>query len=119
MCTLSSHLHPMRAVQMQRRRCRFIARARTTVPVVIDPWEPPLAGTDAGHLIGALDRLRWTFAWKADGLDRKGLTTRIGVSELTLGGLLKHLAVVEDVQFSWRFRGEAPTSLVEAPEDAE
>ena len=88
------------------------------MPVVTNPWEPPLAGTDAGHLVGALDRLRWTFAWKADGLDRQGLTTRIGASELTLGGLLKHLAVVEDVQFRWRFRGEAPTSLVEAPDDA-
>jgi hypothetical protein len=83
------------------------------------PWEPPLAGTDAEHLIGALDRLRWTFAWKADGLDGPGLTTRIGASELTLGALLKHLAVVEDVQFSWRFRGEAPTSLIEAPADAD
>ena len=88
------------------------------MPGVTDPWEPPLAGTDAEHLIGALDRLRWTFAWKADGLDREGLTTRIGASELTLGGLLKHLAVVEDITFSWKFRGRPPASVVEAPEDA-
>jgi len=96
-----------------------LSEVPTTVPIVIDPWEPPLAGSDPGHLVGALDRLRWTFAWKADGLDEQGLATRIGSSELTLGGLLKHLAVVEDIQFSWRFRGEAPTSLVEAPEDAD
>jgi hypothetical protein len=25
------------------------------------PWEPPLAGTEAEQLIGALDRLRTTF----------------------------------------------------------
>ena len=56
------------------------------------PWEPPLAGTEAEHLSGALDRLRWTFRWKADGLDSAGLQTRIGASSLTLGGLLKHLA---------------------------
>jgi hypothetical protein len=29
------------------------------------PWEPPLAGSEAEHLVGALDRLRWTFRWKA------------------------------------------------------
>src|SRR5581483_1089125 len=28
------------------------------------PWEPPLAGTEAEHLLGALDRLRATFRWK-------------------------------------------------------
>ena len=33
------------------------------------PWEPPFSGTEAEHLLGALDRLRWTFRWKADGLD--------------------------------------------------
>ena len=60
------------------------------------PWEPPVAGSEADHLLGALDRLRWTFRWKADGLDGAGLATRIGASTLTLGGLLKHLAVVED-----------------------
>ena len=60
------------------------------------PWEPPLAGTEAEHLTGALDRLRITFRWKADDLDAAGLQARIGASELTLGGLLKHLALCED-----------------------
>ena len=35
----------------------------------LPPWEPPFAGTELEHLTGALDRLRWTFRWKADGLD--------------------------------------------------
>ena len=39
-------------------------------------WEPPLAGTEIEHLLGALDRLRATFRWKADGLDADGLRTR-------------------------------------------
>jgi hypothetical protein len=60
------------------------------------PWEPPLAGTEAEHLTGALDRLRTTFRWKADDLDAAGLSARVGASELTLGGLLLHLALVED-----------------------
>ena len=64
------------------------------------PWEPPIAGTEAEHLVGALDRLRTTFRWKADGLDAAGLRTRIGASSLTLGGLLKHLARAEDEIFT-------------------
>jgi len=60
------------------------------------PWEPPTAGTELEHVVGALDRLRATFRWKADGLDAAGLQTRIGASSLTLGGLLKHLAAQED-----------------------
>ncbi|RJK94731.1 DUF664 domain-containing protein [Vallicoccus soli] len=72
------------------------------------PWEPPLAGTEAEHLLGALDRLRTTFRWKADGLDASGLATRVGASTLTLGGLLKHLALVEDFTLTTKLRGEAP-----------
>jgi len=70
------------------------------------PWEPPLAGSEVEHLTGALDRLRWTFRWKAGGLDAAGLRTRIGASSLTLGGLLKHLAAVEDFTFTAKLRGE-------------
>ncbi len=63
-------------------------------------WEPPLAGTETEHLLAALDRQRMTFRWKADGLDAAGLNTRVGASALTIGGLLKHLAVVEDEKFT-------------------
>ncbi|MEU5692116.1 DUF664 domain-containing protein [Actinosynnema sp. NPDC020468] len=69
------------------------------------PWEPPLAGTEAEHLLGALDRLRTTFRWKADELDAAGLSTRVGASTLTLGGLLKHLAFAEDLMFSVKLDG--------------
>jgi hypothetical protein len=72
------------------------------------PWEPPLAGTEVEHLIGALERLRATFRWKADDLDATGLQTRIGASSLTVGGLLKHLAFVEDYTFTTKLRGEPP-----------
>lgn len=70
------------------------------------PWEPPLAGSETEHLIGALERLRMTFRWKADGLDAAGLQTRIGASALTLGGLLKHMAITEDVVFTQKLTGE-------------
>jgi hypothetical protein len=69
------------------------------------PWEPPLAGTEAEHLTGALDRLRMTFRYKTDDLDAAGLSARVGASSLTLGGLLKHLAVVEDYAFTQKLSG--------------
>lgn len=69
------------------------------------PWEPPLAGTEVEALMGALDRLRATFRWKADGLDSTGLNTTIPSSTLTLGGLLKHLALVEDYQSTVKMTG--------------
>lgn len=69
------------------------------------PWEPPLAGTEAEHLTGALDRLRTTFRFKADDLDAAGLQVRIGASTLSLGGLLKHLAMCEDYMFTVKLSG--------------
>jgi Protein of unknown function (DUF664) len=72
-------------------------------------WEPPIAGTEAEQLVGALDRLRTTFRWKTDGLDAAGLRTRIGASSLTLGSLLKHLARAEDEMFNVKLSG-APRS---------
>jgi hypothetical protein len=71
------------------------------------PWEPPFAGTEAEHLVGTLDRLRYTFRWKADGLDAAGLRARVGASSLTLGGLLKHLALMEDYYFGVKLSGAA------------
>jgi hypothetical protein len=70
------------------------------------PWEPPLAGTEVEHLLGSLDRLRTTFRWKADDLDAPGLRARVGASTLTIGGLLKHLALVEDHMFAVKLAGE-------------
>lgn len=70
------------------------------------PWEPPLAGTEVEHLLGALGRLRATFRWKADGLDEAGLAQRLSTSNLTLGGLLLHLAICEDFIFTTKLRGE-------------
>ena len=69
------------------------------------PWEPPLAGTELDHLVGALDRQRTTFRWKADDLDAAGLATPVGASSLTLGGLLKHLAINEDFMITRKLSG--------------
>src|SRR5689334_9863333 len=77
----------------------------TTDTITDTPWEPPLAGTEKEAVLGALERLRATFRYKVDDLDSAGLDTRIGASMLTLGGLLKHLAVNEDHTFSAKLSG--------------
>jgi uncharacterized damage-inducible protein DinB len=64
--------------------------------------EPPFAADETETLLGFLDFQRATFAWKCSGLDAAGLRTTVGVSTMTLGGLLKHLAYVEDDWF-WRW----------------
>ena len=70
------------------------------------PWEPPLAGTEVEHLLGALRRMRTTFRWKAGDLDEAGLRHRIDSTTLTLGGLLLHLAANEDHITATKLRGE-------------
>ncbi|MBB2985527.1 mycothiol transferase [Terracoccus luteus] len=75
---------------------------------VAPPWEPPMAGDEVAHLLGSLERMRATFRWKADGLDADGLRTRVGASALTLGSLLKHLALVEDLYSTVNLDGSSP-----------
>ncbi|MFJ6754618.1 DinB family protein [Streptomyces sp. NPDC091273] len=79
-----------------------------------EAWpEPPLAGTEAAAVLGALERQRATLAWKCSGLDDLGLRATVGASSITLGGLLKHLAHVEDSHFARLWLG----SPVGAPWD--
>ena len=65
-----------------------------------------MAGTELEHLIGSLERLRATFAWKAGGLDAAGLSHRLETSSLSLGRLLKHLSRAEDEMFTRKLWGE-------------
>lgn len=60
--------------------------------------EPALDGGEIDTLAGSLERQRATFAWKATGLDAAGMRQRLGSSNLTLAGLVKHLAFVEDAK---------------------
>jgi Protein of unknown function (DUF664) len=62
--------------------------------------EPPVAGDEAATLLGSLERQRATLAWKCGGLDAAGLRATLAPSSITLGGLLKHMALVEDAHFS-------------------
>jgi hypothetical protein len=62
--------------------------------------EPPAVGDEAATLLGSLERQRATLAWKCADLDAAGLRATVGVSSVTLGGLLKHLAFMEDINFA-------------------
>ncbi|MGZ8482006.1 MAG: DinB family protein [Candidatus Limnocylindria bacterium] len=70
--------------------------------------EPPIAGDETATLLGSLERQRATLAWKCGGLDAAGLRATTAASSITLGGLLKHLANVEDDYFSVRLLGRDP-----------
>ena len=74
--------------------------------------EPPVAGNETDTLVGFLEFQRATFAWRCGGLDAAGLGATVAASSMTLGGMLKHLAVVEDWWFSqWLFGRDARTPV--------
>ena len=58
--------------------------------------QPSMTAGEAEMLVFALDRSRAQFAWKCGGLDAAGLRAPHPPSTMTLGSLLKHLALVED-----------------------
>ena len=60
----------------------------------------PTTGDELPMLLGFLDYQRATFAWKTRGLAEEGLRQRLQhPTAMTLGGMLKHLARVEDYWF--------------------
>lgn len=97
--------------------------------------DPPLDADEWGTLCGFLDYQRATFAWKCRGLDAAQLARTLLPSPMTLAGMMKHLAYVEDDWFSrdlhdeplrepwasvdWRARPdwEWETAVVDAPDE--
>lgn len=97
----SPHHDPDVAEQLIARIIGFVDRLSSIGETSADRDEfgrpqPPLQGDESSTLLGFLDNQRATLAWKCRDLDRDGLATTIGSSTMTLGGLLKHLAYVED-----------------------
>jgi hypothetical protein len=74
-------------------------------PDGLPPRPFPAAPGELEALLGALHRNRRTFAWKTGGLDADGMRRTLGPSAVTLGGLLKHLALVEDHYFTHQLLG--------------
>lgn len=70
--------------------------------------EPPLAGDERATLAGFLGFFRETLAWKCAGLDAAGLAATLQSSAMTLGGMLKHVAMVEDYWCLYVVDGQEP-----------
>jgi hypothetical protein len=68
--------------------------------------QPSMTPSEADMLLFALDRSRAQFAWKCGGLEAAGLSKPGPQSAMTLGGLLKHLALVEDDYAAVRLTGQ-------------
>ena len=60
-----------------------------------DRIDPPTASDETATLLGFLNYQRDTLRWKCAGLTTLELSTPVAPTTLTLGGLLKRLAVVE------------------------
>ena len=67
--------------------------------------EPPAAADEVATLLGFLDYQRATLAWKCSGLDAAGLRATTAASTMTLGGILKHMSLVEYGWFSRSLHG--------------
>ncbi|MEY4364741.1 MAG: hypothetical protein RLZZ305_85 [Actinomycetota bacterium] len=73
--------------------------------------EPEPNAGETETLLGFLDYQRATLEWKTRGLDAAGLSSRTGASTMTLGGILKHMAWVEDHWFSHFLLGRDRAAL--------
>ncbi|GAA4669658.1 DUF664 domain-containing protein [Nocardioides nanhaiensis] len=90
--------------------------------VLLPAREFPAAPTEVEALLTVLHRNRRTFGWKVSGLDAEGMRRTLAPSSITLGGLVKHLALIEDHYLTHQLLGEeypavwAPLATSEDPD---
>lgn len=70
-----------------------------------DRVDPPVAANEAATLLGFLNYERDTLRWKCSGLTLAQLARPLAPTQMTLGGLVKHLAVVEAGWLNQTFAG--------------
>lgn len=80
------------------------------IPVPEAPTDPDQRGPERLMLVQFLDFYRTVLVRKSAGLRRDQLAMRVGASSLTFGGLIKHMAYVED---HWFHSGWAGNALVD------
>jgi uncharacterized damage-inducible protein DinB len=61
---------------------------------------------EAESLLSVLERNRRTFAWKTSDVDEDGWRATTAASSMTLGGLVKHVALVEADWLAVKLAGE-------------
>jgi len=76
--------------------------------VTLDRIEPGFVNDEVGMLRDFIDHYRATIRLQAGGLSDAQLGQTLPPSDLTLGGMLKHLAFVEDYWFSYNLLGREP-----------
>ena len=69
---------------------------------------PPRDVGERQTLLDMLDYYRKVLIRKADGLTTDQLQQELAPSDLTIGRLLRHMALVEDIWFHWRFLDGGP-----------
>lgn len=89
-------------------------------PRVEDQAEPALRVDERTSLAQFLDAQRAAVVRLVSGLDKDQLATTLPTSDLTLAGLLKHLALVEDSWFQEEFLGrQIPEPFADVDWDAD
>jgi hypothetical protein len=86
----------------------------------VDSRPAPSSTAEAESLLAVLERNRRTFAWKTSGLDQDGLRATTAASAMTLGGLVKHVALVEADWLAVKLAGQeygAPWNAVDFDAD--
>lgn len=76
--------------------------------MTIERPEPSYSNDEVGMLRSYLDHYRATIRLQASDLTDAQLEQTLGPSDLTLGGMLKHLAFVEDYWFSYNLAAHDP-----------
>jgi uncharacterized damage-inducible protein DinB len=79
----------------------------------LDDFGRPRPPEDAGEvatLLGFLEFHRATFEWKCSGIDAAAMNTTLAPSPMSLGGMMKHLALVEEHWFSKRLFDRTATA---------
>ncbi len=91
-------------------------------PLILPPRDFPETPDEVQALLGALHRNRRTFAWKVSGLGADDMRRTLPPSTVSLGGLVKHLALVEDHYFTHQLLGRdypdvwAPMAATDDPD---
>ena len=88
-------------------------------PLTQHRTDPPHDADEAGTLLAFLDFHRRTLLRKVDGLDAEALRRPLPPSSMTLAGLVKHLAMVEDNWFTQFWLDEQVEPWSSADRDAD
>jgi uncharacterized damage-inducible protein DinB len=80
----------------------------TAIDEPAPPDDPALVAGERETLVGFLDYYRAVLLRKASGLTPSQLDARLGPGSLTIGGLLKHMAYVEDSWFHEEWASQPP-----------